>query len=121
MAILLAGFSAGQVRVEATKDLPKLVIFLNNWWSSRLCVVGWPGSTSWGRLSAGWGQDRKCLMKVKVFLCTLSVVCFTYSVLDKAGVAKVLERYDLHLFRKNDIRDVGSRLPCYVFYICLLT
>ena len=29
MAILLAGFSAGQVRVEATKDLPKLVIFLN--------------------------------------------------------------------------------------------
>ena len=57
VAILLAGFSAGQVRVEATKDLPKLVIFLNNWWSSRLCVVGWPGSTSWGRLSTGWEQD----------------------------------------------------------------
>ena len=57
VAILLAGFSAGQVRVEATKDLPKLVIFLNNWWSSRLCVVGWPGSTSWGRLLTGWEQD----------------------------------------------------------------
>ena len=101
MAILLAGVSAGQVRVEATKDLPKLVIFLKNWWSSHLCVVGWPGSTSWGRLSTGWEQDQKFSMKVKVFLCTLSFVCFTYSVLDKAGVAKVLERYDWHLFRNK--------------------
>ena len=31
--------------------------------------------------------------KVRVILCTLATICFIYSVLDKAGKAKDLERY----------------------------
>ena len=67
---ILAGWR-GQVRVEAARDLPRFKTFSNNLQH----------------------QDCKCFEKVKVILCTLATALFKYSVLDKAGMAKDLERY----------------------------
>ena len=61
----------GQVRVEAARDLPRFKTFSNNLQH----------------------QDCKCFEKEKVILCTLATALFKYSVLDKAGMAKDLERY----------------------------
>ena len=67
---ILAGWR-GQVRVEAARDLPRFKTFSNNLQH----------------------QDCKCFEKVKVILCTLATAWFKYSVLDKASMAKDLERY----------------------------
>ena len=86
---ILAGWR-GQVRVEATRD------FFQTTCDLLICAL-WVGQ-AWqpGRwLYAEWDQDCKYFGKVKVILCILATVLFKFSVLDKAGMAKDLERYML--------------------------
>ena len=63
-----------------------------SWRTRGLCAVGRPG-TPGCYLLASWEQDQLFLWKWKFFCAHCIIYLISYLVLDKAGLAKVLQRY----------------------------